>query len=63
MLPQKTAGRDRKWEEANLDKDQLCCDIMKDQKVESISRQNQLCRDTDSCNREELVETEERTKR
>ena len=63
MSQQKTACRDKKWEEASSDKDQLCCDIMKYQKAESMSRQNLLCRDTDSCNMEELVETEESTER
>ena len=59
MLQQKTACSDRKWEEASRDKDQLCCDIMKDHKVESMSGQNLLCCDTSSCNMEELVETKE----
>ena len=53
MSQKKTACRDRKWEEASRDKDQLCCDIMKYQKAESMSRQNILCRDTGSCNMEE----------
>ena len=34
-----------------------------DQKAESMSRQNLLCRDTNSCNMEELVETEESTEK
>ena len=34
-----------------------------DQKEESMSRLNLLCRDTDSCNIEELVETKESTGR
>ena len=63
MSQQKIACRDRKWEEASRDKDQLCCDIMKDHKVESMSGQNLLCCYTSSCNMEELVETEESTKR
>ena len=36
---------------------------MKDQKEESMSRHNLLCHDTNSCNMEELVETEESTER
>ena len=36
---------------------------MKDHKAESMSRQNLLCRDTDSYNIKELVETKESTKR
>ena len=36
---------------------------MKAQKTESMSRQNLLCRNSDSCNMEELVETEESTER
>ena len=36
---------------------------MKDQKAESMSGQNLLCRDTDSGNMEELVEIEESTER
>ena len=63
MWQQKTACRDKKWEEASLDKDQLCYDIMKDHKAESMSRENLLCRDTNSYNMEELVETEESTER
>ena len=37
--------------------------IMKDQKAETMPRHNLLCRDTDSCNMEELVETEESSER
>ena len=62
MLQQKIACHDRKWEEANLNQDQ-CCDIIKDQKVESMSVQNLLCHDTDYCNMEELVETKESIER
>ena len=36
---------------------------MKDKKVESMSRQNLLCRDTNSCNMKELVESEESIER
>ena len=36
---------------------------MKDQKEESMLRQNLLCRNTDSYNMEELVETKESTER
>ena len=36
---------------------------MKDQKAESMLRQNLLCRDTNSCNMEELVETKESIER
>ena len=63
MSQQKTACHKRKREEANRDKDHLCCDIIKYHKVESMSRQNLLCYDTDSCNMEELFKTEESTER
>ena len=36
---------------------------MKDQNAESMSRHNLLYRDTDSCNIEKLVETEESIER
>ena len=36
---------------------------MKDQKAESMSRQNLFCCETDSCNMEELVETKESTEK
>ena len=36
---------------------------MKDQKVESMSRPNLLCHDTNSCNMKELVEIDESTEK
>ena len=63
MSKQKTACLDMKWEEASRDKDHLCCNIMKDQKAETMSGNNLHCSDSDSCNKEELVETKESNER